>query len=144
MPADADRVIVSSREFPHPPAAVYAAFADPAVLARWWGPAGFTSTFDVFEPRPGGAWRFTMHAPDGAAYPNESVFVEVLPERVVYDHLGAHRFRMDMTFEPAGAGTRLTWRMAHDTVDDADRVRPFVPAANEQNFDRLAAVLAGG
>ena len=62
MPADADRVIVSSRESPHPPAAVYAAFTDPVVLARWWGPAGFTSTFDVFEPRPGGGtvFRFTL------------------------------------------------------------------------------------
>lgn len=145
MPADADRVIVSSREFPHPPAAVFAAFADPAVLARWWGPAGFTSTFAEFEPRPGGLWRFTMHGPDGAAYPNESVFVEVSPERVVYDHLGpTHPFRMEMTFEPAGAGARLTWRMVHPTADAADKVRPFVPAANEQNFDRLAAVLAGG
>jgi uncharacterized protein YndB with AHSA1/START domain len=142
-PIDPAREFVTTRVFPHPPAAVYGAFADPVVLARWWGPAGFTNTFDAFELRPGGAWKFTMHAPDGGAYPNESEFVAVAPERVVFDHLGSHRFRTEMTFEPAGAGTRLTWRMTHATAEEADTVRAFVPAANEQNFDRLAAALAG-
>jgi uncharacterized protein YndB with AHSA1/START domain len=144
-PDAAGREIVSSRTFPHPPAVVFAAFTDPAVLARWWGPAGFTTTIDVFDPRPGGIWRCVMRGPDGTDYHNVSVFDEVTtPERVVFRHLEpVHRFRMEMTFAPAGAGTQLTWRMTFDSTAEADRVRAVILAANEQNFDRLAAVLAG-
>jgi uncharacterized protein YndB with AHSA1/START domain len=44
----------TTREIPASPAAVFAAFQDPARLARWWGPNGFTTTFETFEFRPGG------------------------------------------------------------------------------------------
>ena len=30
---------------------------DPARIARWWGPAGFTNTIHTFDFRPGGEWR---------------------------------------------------------------------------------------
>ena len=53
------------RQLPYPPDAVYAAFAAPERLARWWGPDGFANTFERFDFAPGGAWVFTMHGPDG-------------------------------------------------------------------------------
>ncbi len=62
--------LTTSREIPASVEHVFAAFSDPARLARWWGPAGFTNTFDVCEFKPGGQWSFTMHGPDGANYPN--------------------------------------------------------------------------
>ena len=77
--------IVSTRTFDVPPDRVFDAFADPARLARWWGPSGFTSTIHELDLRPGGALRLTMHGPDGADYPSESVFLEVVkPERIVF------------------------------------------------------------
>lgn len=135
--------IVSSRVIGRPRAAVFGAFSDPGVLAEWWGPNGFTSTIEEFDLRSGGAWRLVMHGPDGTDYHNVSGFVEVVPaERVVYDHLGpAHRFRMTMTYADEGGGTRLTWRMHFDDADEAEKIRQFVAEANEQNFDRLQAVL---
>jgi uncharacterized protein YndB with AHSA1/START domain len=69
----------TSREIPATPAAVFAAIADPQRLARWWGPDGFRNSFEVCDIRPGGAWKFTMHGPDGASYPNESVFFAIEP-----------------------------------------------------------------
>ena len=72
----ADREFVHSRLIEAPVERVYEAFAEPVRLARWWGPDGFTSTFEVFDLRPGGAWRFVMHGPDGNDYPNESVFAK--------------------------------------------------------------------
>ena len=72
-----DRRIDTSRLFPHSPAKVFQAFRDPAVLAEWWGPDGFTNTFHEFDFRDGGAWRFTMHSPDGKDFPNESRFLEI-------------------------------------------------------------------
>lgn len=140
--------IVSTREFAAARDAVFRAFADPARLARWWGPAGSRNTFHEFDFRPGGAWRFVMHGPDGAEYDMRKRFVEIVPERrIVLDHLEppSHRFRMTMTFdEDAGRGrTRLTWRMRFALAAEAERVRDLVLAANEENFDRLAAELDG-
>lgn len=135
--------VVSARVFRAPRALVIQAFTDPAVLARWWGPEGFTSTFREFDLRPGGMWRFVMHGPDGTDYPMEQRFVEVaLPDRIVLQHTHAtHGFRMTMTFTDEGGGTRLTWRMRFDSAEEYARVGAFVQAANEQNFDRLEAQL---
>ncbi|MFO0880698.1 MAG: SRPBCC family protein [Gemmataceae bacterium] len=135
--------IVSSRVFDKPRATVFAAFSKPEILARWWGPNGFTSTIEEFDLRPGGAWRMVMHGPDGTDYPNHSVFVGVVPdERVVYDHLGTvHRFRMTMTLSDEGDGTRLTWGMRFEDVEEAEKIGRFIAGANEQNFDRLEAEL---
>jgi uncharacterized protein YndB with AHSA1/START domain len=140
----ASREIVSSRTFAAPRERVFAAFVDPSRLARWWGPDGFTNTIHAFDPRPGGIWRSTMHAPDGAEYPNESVFVEVVrPERIVFRHLSAeHPYEMTITLDEQGDRTAMTWRMRHETAEACARVRPFVVAGNEQNFDRLARELA--
>jgi uncharacterized protein YndB with AHSA1/START domain len=44
--------IVATRLIDAPRERVFAAFADAARLARWWGPKGFTNTFDEFELRP--------------------------------------------------------------------------------------------
>src|SRR5688500_3516125 len=91
--ATADRAFAHARWIDAPRERVFKAFSDPAHLARWWGPNGFTSTFHEFDLRPGGAWRFVMHGPDGANYPNESVFVEVVePERIVFEHMSQHHF----------------------------------------------------
>jgi uncharacterized protein YndB with AHSA1/START domain len=141
----ADNEIVSTRLFDAPRETVFAAFSDPSRLARWWGPKGFANTFHEFDPRPGGAWRFVMHGPDGTDYPTAKRFVEVAaPQRAVFDHLGgSHRFRMTMTFANEAGKTRLTWLMAFESAQEAARVRAFVAEANEQNFDRLQAMLEG-
>src|SRR4051794_38504484 len=67
----------TSREVPAPVEQVFAAISNPARLARWWGPAGFTNTFATCEFKTGGRWSFTMHGPNGANYPNESVSTEI-------------------------------------------------------------------
>lgn len=137
--------IVTTRIFAAPRERVYHAFANPVHLAQWWGPNGFTNTVEEFDLGPGGAWRITMHGPDGKDYPNVSEFIAVLPrERIVYLHLGPmHRFRMTMSYADAPGGqTRMTWRMVLDRTEENERLRSFLAVANEQNFDRLAAHLA--
>ncbi len=138
------REIVTTRIFAAPREEVFAAFADPQRLAQWWGPYGFTNTIHLFDLRPGGSWRLTMHGPDGADYPNQSEFTEVVPpQRIVFQHLGpVHPFRMTMTFTEQGRATALTWRMLHETAAEVAQLGEFLAGANEQNFDRLAAHLA--
>lgn len=143
MSTAADLEIVSARLLSAPRELVFRAFSDPEQLAQWWGPKGFTNTIHEFHFKPGGRWRFVMQAPDGARYENESEFLEVVePERIVFLHLGpVHRFEMTMTFAEGAEQTRLTWRMRHESAEEHARMKGFIPAANEENFDRLEAHL---
>ncbi len=143
-PADPHE-IVSSRQFETPREVVFAAMADPQRFARWWGPEGFTTTVHEFDLRPGAILKYTMHGPDGADYRNESRVVEATPpERIVLDHLEPmHRFRMTQQFSEVAGKTTLTWSMRFESAEECGRVREFIIPANEQNFDRLAAELAG-
>jgi uncharacterized protein YndB with AHSA1/START domain len=139
----ADNEIVSSRVFPVSRERLFEAFSDPKQLTVWFGPNGFTSTFKQFDFCPGGEWIFSFHGPDGTDYPNRSVFAEIVPnERIVYDHVAPPHFRMTMTFSDEDDGTRLTWRMAFDTVALYNQLKSICVPANEENFNRLAVHLA--
>src|SRR5271169_6856823 len=84
-----DREIIISRVFDAPRELVWQAMSDPQHVVNWWGPVGFTSTIEKMEFRPGGVWKHVMRGPDGAEYPNKSVFKEIVPpERIVYAHGG--------------------------------------------------------
>lgn len=141
-PQLAARAIISQRLFNASPDAVFAAFADPARLARWWGPSGFTNTFETFEFRAGGTWRFVMHGPDGKNYPNHSVFMAVdQPGRIVFEHAPEPHFIMTITLQAQGSQTSLTWHMLFDSAEIRDTIAVYAVPANEQNFDRLQAEL---
>ena len=125
------------------PEQVYAAFEDPALLARWWGPDGFSNRFERFEFQPGGSWQFVMVGPDGTAYANSSRFAELVPaQRIVIDHLSQPHFTLVVTLTPEDSGTWIGWTQTFDSADVARSLRHIVEPANEQNLDRLQAVLA--
>jgi uncharacterized protein YndB with AHSA1/START domain len=133
------RVFSTSREIPTTAEQVFAAFEDPQRLARWWGPAGFTNTFDICEFKNGGRWSFTMHGPDGRSYPNQSTFAEIESlKRVVVQHDSEPKFRLTITLEPSATGTVVTWSQAFENADLASRIEHIVVPANEQNLDRLS------
>jgi len=83
----ADRELVFTRIFDAPRELVFDAWTNPQHLAQWWGPQGFTTTIHEMDVRPGGLWRLTMHGPDGRAYRNRIVMLEVVkPGRLVFRH----------------------------------------------------------
>jgi uncharacterized protein YndB with AHSA1/START domain len=139
------RDLVCARWLEAPRGTVFDACCAPSLLARWWGPRGFTSTIHQLDVRPGGDWRITLHAPDGRAFALHYLVVEVVaPERLVLRHLSdAHPYELTITLEERGAGTQVTWRMRHESAELCARVRPVVAPANEENLDRLAEVLDG-
>lgn len=144
MSTDAsDRELVTTRVLNAPRERVFSAFSDAGHLAQWWGPEGFRNTFHELDLRAGGAWRYTMHGPNGADYPNESVFVEVVkPERIVIEHVSGPRFRLTITLAAEAGRTRLTWRQRFPTAAECDKIKALAIPANEQNLDRLEARLA--
>jgi len=122
------RAVIGVRMLEAPRELVWEAFTDPAHLARWWGPDGFSTTTSAFDMRPGGAWRFVMHGPDGRDYENRITFEDIVrPERIVYRHGGGDdvepvQFRTTITFEDLGARTRLVWHMDFATAAERERV----------------------
>jgi uncharacterized protein YndB with AHSA1/START domain len=56
------------RILPAPRAAIYRALTEPAELAKWWGPLGFTAPSVEFDPRVGDGYRIAMQPPDGELF----------------------------------------------------------------------------
>jgi len=127
-----------SREIPASPESVFSVIQDPARLARWWGPDGFTNTFHTFEFRQGGSWLFTMHGPDGADYPNQSEFIEIIPNSLVrIKHVNHPHFELSISLQPHATGTLVSWVGVFENHEFAENMRQFLESANEQNLNRL-------
>lgn len=132
----------TSRTLPFSPEKVYGVFASSDQLAKWWGPEGFSNTFEVFEFKIGGLWKFVMHGPDGQNYPNENIFAQLEPERkVVIEHVCAPYFTLTVQLVPVTGGTYLSWEQVFADASTAQAVRQIVGPANEQNLDRMTQVL---
>ncbi len=142
---DRPGVLRFHRTLPFPPEAVFAAFTDPARLARWWGPKGFTNEFRTCDIEPGGAWNFDMVGPDGTRYNNESRFIAIEPpHRIVVEHLReVHYFLLTVALSPRDYGTYLEWEMDFRDPGEAEKVLAYVPRCNEEVFDRLEAEVSG-
>lgn len=136
--------IVSTRIVHAPIAMVYTAWTDPDHLKNWWGPAGFTNTFNEFDLRPGGKWRFIMHGPGKGNYANECEFIKIeKPVLIAWKRHSKPIFQVVATFEEVAVSqTKVVFRMIFTTEEECAKLRPFVPAKNEENFDRLEIELA--
>ncbi|MFN8548208.1 MAG: DinB family protein [Candidatus Eisenbacteria bacterium] len=138
--SDDRRVVIDAA-----PAEVYAAICDRERIARWWGPNGFTSTIHEFDFRPGGAWRLTLHGPDGTDYPNESRFTRLVPNQSFeIEHLSGHHFTLCIELRPRGGGTQVDWVQTFDTVEEYAPIAEFLAGASRQNLERLAAEVRRG
>jgi len=141
---DQDRVIQIERTLPYAPAEVFAAFADPARLAKWWGPKDFTNTFETFEFRKEGRWKFIMHGPDGSNYPNDSVFIGIEPgKKIVIQHASQPHFTLSVSLVPIDKGTRVLWVSVFEDPKVVAAIRHIAEPGAEQNLDRLHLHLRG-
>ena len=138
-----DRAVHTTRIIAAPRERVFATWTDPAQLARWWGPNGFTNTFHRFELKPEGMWEFTMHGPNAMDFHNTCVFKRIEPPGYLeFDHLKEmHFYKAMVTFTEEEGGTRIDWTMRFNTAEELAPIRPFIGKANEENLDRLAMLL---
>lgn len=136
--------ITSTRTFNYPVSQVYQAWANPELLAQWWGPKGFTNTFHEHDLRPGGRWIFTMHGPEAGNYENATTFVEVQPEKFLsWTRQSQPYFNVEVSFEAISDNkTKVVFQMIFDNEKLYNTINAFAPEKNEENFDRLEGVLA--
>lgn len=83
-----------------------------------------------------------MHGPDGKNYLNESVFLEVSPNRIIIRHANAPNFTLTVTITEVRGQTELHWHQAFDDPHVAASIEHIIVPANEQNLNRLHATLA--
>lgn len=131
--------IVTMRTFNAPRHLVYKAWTNPAHLKVWWGPKGFTNTFNVFDLRVGGRWSFVMHGPDKGNYVNEATFTAIRePELLVWDRQSKPIFQVEVNFEALTENTtRVVFKQKFATREECEKLRKYVPEKNEENMDRL-------
>lgn len=142
-----DCELVASRVLDARPESVFDAFRSAEKLARWWGPHGFSNTFHEFDFRAGGWWKFTMHGPDGKDYANESRFLEIdAPSRIVIEHLSNPHFVAEILITPqstnsARSAARIAYTQTFDSAEVCRRIAEYAGSGNEENLDRLEALL---
>jgi len=142
-----DREIVITRTVSAPRELVWEAMTNPKHVVNWWGPRGFSTTIEQMDFRVGGVWKQVMHGPDGANYPNEHVFTEIVkPERIVLSHSGRREGGPTVTsvktwtFDVVDAGkTKVTIRMVFPSAEERDRVVKEFGAVEggKQTLERL-------
>ena len=147
----ADREILITREFNAPRELVWEAMTNPKHVVNWWGPRGFSTTIETMDFRVGGVWKHVMCGPDGAKYPNKSIFKEiVVPEKIVFSHGDGREegpgasFQATWTFEALAAEkTRVTARMVFPSATERDFVVKEFGAieGGKQTLERLGEYL---
>ena len=134
----------TTRAIPVPPEKIFSSFSNSEKLSRWWGPLGFTNTFHQFQFRPGGKWSFVMHGPDGRNYPNESKFIEIIPnEKVIIRHISEPKFTLTVLITGSRQGSIIHWIQEFDNAEVAKNIAHIVEPGNEQNLDRLTSEVCG-
>ena len=104
-----------TRIFNAPRELVWKAWTDPQMMARWWGPKGFTNPVCEMDVRVGGKILIHMRAPNGTVHPMTGTFDEVAePECLVFravpvDHDGAPLLESltTVTFHEVGGKTKV-------------------------------------
>lgn len=160
--------LVMHRQFDAPVEAVWRCWTVPEHVAQWWGPHGMrtSATLDLCT---GGAFSLTMHAVDGTDYPLEGRYLDVVEQRLLvmqmhlddhpaswHDYLSLQFTRAGgdedtlpsltlvtrVTFETAGAGTRLTVEQIYTTLAERDAFEAMGNADGwAQSFDKLDKLL---
>ena len=138
-----------ARVFDAPRAMVFKAWTEPARLAQWWGPRGFSLPSCQIDLRPGGSYRFTMLGPDGDEHWSQGVFREIVePERIVMagcwvDRAGnpiSPQSVITVILEEDGEKTKLT---LHHRVFESEASREAHRRGWISSMERLAEYLAG-
>jgi uncharacterized protein YndB with AHSA1/START domain len=115
--------LVIERLIDAPVAALWTAYTDH--LDEWFCPAPWRAEVQEMDLRAGGRSAITMYGPDGEVMPNEGVYLEVIPERlIVFTDAFTHGWNPtgpfmvgSFEFEPRGDRTLYRGRARHWTAE---------------------------
>ncbi len=140
-------VLVATRVLDAPAQAVFAAWTDPAAIARWWGPRRLTTRVEGLEARSGGTWRIVQRDAEGQEFAFDGEFREVVPaRRLVYtQRFEGHEALNEVAFREAGGRTEVTIVVRFASMAEREGA---AGAGMEQgiaeSLDRVDELLAGG
>lgn len=146
------RELVLTKIYDAPRALVFEAFTDPAHIASWWGPKGFTNVVRLWEAKPGGRIDLDMIAPDGNGHPMGGTVHEVSPpDRFVFTSTafweedgtpGIENYNT-VTFEDLDGRTRMTLRC--QVLRASPAIKPALDGMDQgwnESFDRLGDLVS--
>ena len=143
-----ERTIRLQRVFRCPPERIYRAFLEPAALAKWLPPRGFTGTVHRLDARVGGTFRMTFHpfagGPDTAF---GGTYLELRPgERIRYtnqfeDSSLPGTMAVEVSLRPVSCGTE-----ANFSQSGIPAVIPLelCHLGWQESLDQLAALVGDG
>lgn len=132
------------RRFKAPPSRVYAAWTEPAQIARWFGPGEIKVLEAVFEARAGGQFLIHAMAPSGEDHRVSGTVKEAVPNaKLVYtwawQSTPERQSLVTVDFKPDGDGTLLV--LTHEQFFD-EGARDRHNGGWNAALDKLEAYLA--
>ena len=84
-----------------------------------------------------------MHGPEAGNYENASTFKEIIPNQLVsWSRQSQPLFDMEISFKKLDITTcEISFRMIFGTAEECAKIKKFALPKNEENFDRLEALL---
>lgn len=142
-----DTDVTIRRRFAAPPASVFAALTQPALLRRWMSANGRELVESTVDLRSGGRYRHQFRSPSGRIFAMFGDYREVVPDRRLvhteaYDGYDWEPLVTTTELETDGAGTVLTMTIRYPSRAICDRDLPNVESGTSDGFLRLDALLA--
>jgi hypothetical protein len=86
---------------------------------------------------------FVLHGPNKGHYQNKVLFTEIIPlHMTALRRISKPLFNIAAHFTAVDAQTsELVFRMIFETMEECEKLRPYVTDKNEENFDKLEVEL---
>jgi uncharacterized protein YndB with AHSA1/START domain len=139
--------IVIEREFDAPRDLVFRALTEPELMVRWLGPRELTTTFELYEARDGGRWRYVSTDADGNEYGFHGVFHgDPSPDGTVqtfeFEGMPGHVALETLTLEERDGRTLVRTVSGFQSVEDRDgMVASGMEHGVHDSHERLAELL---
>ncbi|MCV2360516.1 SRPBCC family protein [Paucibacter sp. TC2R-5] len=108
-----------------PRAMVWRAWTEPDLLKPWFCPLPWTTIDCEIDLRPGGVFRTVMQSPEGAQFPNQGCYLEVVPnEKLVWTNALLPGFRPSLPAATCGSeDANFMFTAMLELADDAGGTR---------------------
>jgi uncharacterized protein YndB with AHSA1/START domain len=149
-----NRELTLTRVFNAPRELVFKAWTDEKLLAKWWGPRGFSTPVSELDAQPGGRINIVMEdtqglVKQGSRYPMEGAFQEIVePERLVFtssalmDGKPIIEQAVTVTFEEQDGKTTMTVHVVvTKAAPEAEGPLSGMEAGWSQSLDKLMELI---